>query len=77
MFMPDPKFFHPGSRICIKEFKYFNPKKWFLSSRKYDPGSSSRIPDIGIKKATDTGSLLYTVRYIQLQRNSPLAEEQL
>jgi hypothetical protein len=26
---------------------YFNPKKWFLSSQKYDPGFSSliRIPD--------------------------------
>ncbi len=44
---------YPGSelspsRIRIKEFKYFNPqktKKWVLSSRKYDPGCSSRIPD--------------------------------
>jgi hypothetical protein len=52
MFIPDLTFFHPGSRIrifpsriCIKEFKYFNPKKWFLSSRKYNPGYSSRIPD--------------------------------
>jgi hypothetical protein len=45
MFIPDPAFFHPGSRIRIKEFKCFNPKKWFLSSRKYDPGCSSRIPD--------------------------------
>jgi hypothetical protein len=45
--IPDPNFFHPGSWILIKEFKYFNPKKWFLSSRKYDPGCSSwiRIPD--------------------------------
>jgi hypothetical protein len=42
---PGPEFFHPGSRIRIKEFQYFNPKKWFLSSRKYDPGWSSRIPD--------------------------------
>ncbi len=25
------------------EFKYCNPKKWFLSSQKYDPGFSSRI----------------------------------
>jgi hypothetical protein len=53
--IPDPTFFHPGSRIRtvsipdpgsrirIKEFMYFNPKKWFLSSRKYDPGCSSRI----------------------------------
>jgi hypothetical protein len=43
--IPDPTFFHPGSRICIKELKYFNPKKWFLSYRKYDPGCSIRIPD--------------------------------
>ncbi len=41
--IPDSYFFHPGSRIRIKEFKYFNPKKWFLSTEKYDPGSSSRI----------------------------------
>ncbi len=41
--IPDPNCLHPGSRIRIKEFKYFNPKKWFLSSRKYDPGCSSRI----------------------------------
>jgi hypothetical protein len=34
--IPDPgsEFFHPGSRILIKEFKYFNPKNCFLSSRK-------------------------------------------
>jgi hypothetical protein len=23
--IPDPNFFHPGSQIRIKEFKYFNP----------------------------------------------------
>jgi hypothetical protein len=48
MLIPDPTFFHPGSRILIKEFKYFNSKKakkLFLSSKKYDPGCSSRIPD--------------------------------
>jgi hypothetical protein len=48
MFIPDPIFFHPGSRILVKEFKYFNPKKskkMVLSSKKYDPGCSSRIPD--------------------------------
>jgi hypothetical protein len=46
--IPDPNCLYPGSRILIKEFKYFNPKKakkWFLSSKKYDPGCSSRIPD--------------------------------
>ncbi len=56
MFIPDPgsdffpsrippNCFHPGSRIRIKEFEYFNPKKWFLSSMKYDPSCSSRIPE--------------------------------
>jgi hypothetical protein len=46
-FHPGSFFSHPGSRIHIKEFKYFNPKKCFLSSQKYDPGCSSkiRIPD--------------------------------
>jgi hypothetical protein len=62
MFIPDLNFFHPGSR---KEFKYFNPEKLFLSSRKYDPGCSSRtpdpdpdclpIPDPGVKKIPDPG----------------------
>ncbi len=43
--IPDPNSFHPGSRIRIKEFKYryFTPKKLFLSTRKYDLGCSSRI----------------------------------
>jgi hypothetical protein len=46
---PDPgsEFFHPQSQIPNKEFTYFylfNQKKWFLSSRKYDPGCSFRIP---------------------------------
>jgi hypothetical protein len=43
---PDPRsdfFLNPGSRIRIKEFKYFDPKNLFISSRKYDPGCSSRI----------------------------------
>jgi hypothetical protein len=59
--IPDQTYFYPGIRIRIffhpvsgsliripevhYEFKYFNPKKWFLSSRKYDPGCSFRIPD--------------------------------
>jgi hypothetical protein len=56
-------FSYPGSRIRLKEFKYFNPKKWFLSTQKYDPGFSSqiqilifypsRILDPGVKKAPD------------------------
>jgi hypothetical protein len=43
--IPDPNFSipDPGSWICIKEFKDFNPKNLFLISRKYDTGCSSRI----------------------------------
>ncbi len=49
--IPDPgsKFFSipgPGSRIRIKEFRYFNQKKWFLSSQQYDPGFPARIRDL-------------------------------
>ncbi len=51
--IPDPgsEFFSipdTGSRMCIKEFKHFNQKKWFLSSQKYDPSFQSRIriPDL-------------------------------
>jgi hypothetical protein len=64
---------YPGSgffpfRIRIKEFKYFNPKKLFLRSRKNDPDCSSlmRIPDTdpdflpipepGVKNTQDRGS---------------------
>jgi hypothetical protein len=45
MFIPDPNFFHPGSELFPSRIriKYFNPKKSFLSSQKYDPGCSSRI----------------------------------
>jgi hypothetical protein len=42
---PDPGSKRSGSRIRIriKDFKYLQPKKLFLSSRKYNPGCSSRI----------------------------------
>jgi hypothetical protein len=75
--IPDPSCLHPGSRILIKEFKYFNPKKpkkWFLSSKKYDLGCSSRIPDPdadflpipdpGVKKAPDPGSGSATLKNV-------------
>ncbi len=45
---PGSEFFHiriPDTPQRIKELKYLNPKKWFLSSRKYDSDCSSRIPD--------------------------------
>ncbi len=64
MFIPDPNLFHSGSRIRLKEFKYFNPKKWYLSTHNYDPGFSSRIqiPDPGVKKAPDLGSGSITLK---------------
>jgi hypothetical protein len=56
--IPDPTFFHPGSRIrtfsipdpgsSSKNLSILTPKKpkkLFLSSKKYDLGCSSRIPD--------------------------------
>ncbi len=51
---PWSEFFHPGSRIRIKELKYFNHKKLFLSSRKYDPGCF--IPDPDLLPIPDHGS---------------------
>jgi hypothetical protein len=69
--IPNPGSELSPSRILVKEFKYFNPKKskkWFFSSKKYDPGCSSRIrmltfshpgsriPDVGVKKAPNPGS---------------------
>ncbi len=52
MFIPDPTFFHPGSELspfripdpgsASKNLSILTP-----SSRKYDPGCSSRIPDPG------------------------------
>jgi hypothetical protein len=66
IFIPDPNFFHPGSWILIKEFKYFNPKERFLSYRKYDSGCwsrvriltfyPSRISDPGSRGQKSTGS---------------------
>jgi len=49
----------------------FQPKKWFLSSRKNDPGlfipdsnpDFIPIPDAGVKKAPDPGSGSATLRY--------------
>jgi hypothetical protein len=42
-FNPGSKFFHPGSRIHIKEFKYFNPK--IIVSKLWEILSGLFIPD--------------------------------
>ncbi len=67
--IPDPG----SSSKNLSIFNYFNPKKWFLSSRKYDPGCSFPIPDPdpdflpipdpGVKKAPDPGSGSATLSY--------------
>jgi hypothetical protein len=58
--IPDLNCLHPGSRIRIKEFKYFNPpkkqKKWFLSSRKYISGLFIPDPDADILPIPGPGS---------------------
>jgi hypothetical protein len=51
----------PGSGSAMENLSIFNPQNCYLSSRKYDPGCSSRIlifslPDPGVKKARDPGS---------------------
>jgi hypothetical protein len=76
MFIPDPGSDFFPSRIrfvpiadpesASKNLSILTQKKWFLSSRKYDLGCSSRIPDPdpdflpipdpGFKKAPDPGS---------------------
>ncbi len=53
MFILDPTFFDPRSRIrsffhsgsASKNLSILTPKNWFLSSWKYDPGCSSLIQD--------------------------------
>ncbi len=63
MLIPDPNFFHPGYRIRIKEFKYFNPKNCFQALGNMIRCSfrilifyQSRNPNRGVKKAPDPGS---------------------
>jgi hypothetical protein len=59
MFMPEPGSEFFPSWIRVKEFKYFNSKNCFLSSRKYVQDSDFLlIPDPGVKKAPDPRSLI-------------------
>jgi hypothetical protein len=83
MLIPDPNFSipNPGSErsrilIRIKEFKYFNPKKFVQSSQKSvmflpDPGSGSIYsPPLGsrIQAAPDPGSGYAKLMYGMLFR---------
>ncbi len=72
MFIPDPNFFHPGSRFLIKEFKYFNPK---IVSKLSEISSGLLIPDLdpnflpipdpGVIKAPDPVSWTLLHRYLR------------
>ncbi len=59
--IPDPGSEFFLSRIRIKEFKYFNPKKLFLSSRKYDLGCSSRIRILILYPSRNQGSKRFRI----------------
>jgi hypothetical protein len=50
--IPDPNCLHFG----YAQKNYFIHQKWFLTSRKYDPGCSSRIPDADFLHIPDPGS---------------------
>jgi hypothetical protein len=58
--IPDPNFFIPDPGSASKNISILTPKKWFLNSRKYDPGCSSRIripdPDPDFLLIPDPGS---------------------
>jgi hypothetical protein len=73
----DPILFHPGSRIRIKNLSILTQKN-FLSSRKYDPGYSSRvriliflpIPDNGSRGQKGTGSRIRNTGSIYIVHKS-------
>ncbi len=52
--IPGPNFFHPGRRICIKEFEYFNPK--IVSKLSEISGLLVPDPDPDFLPIPDSGS---------------------
>ncbi len=77
--IPDPTFFQPGSRIRIFSIpdpqQRINPKKWFLSSRKYDPGCISRIRILTfyLSRNSDPGSRGQKGTEFRTRNTAPLA----
>jgi hypothetical protein len=82
MFLPDPPFFHLGSRIRIKELSILTPKKPKNGfSKKYDPGFSSRIrmltfypsriPDPGVRKTPDPQHLFLVITSMRIRIRLP------
>jgi hypothetical protein len=75
----------PGSSKNLSILTPKKAKKWFLSSKKYDPGCSSRIPDPdadflpsrtripdpGVKKAPNPGSRIRIRNTGQRQNTDP------
>jgi hypothetical protein len=56
-YIPDlgSEFFHPGSGSAFKNLSILTPKL-FISFKKYDPGCSSRIPDMDPEFFSGSGS---------------------
>ncbi len=54
--MPDPTCLHPGSRILIKEFQYFNPKKMVSKLLKIWSGLFIQDPGSGCWLSIHPGS---------------------
>ncbi len=78
--IPDPNCLHPGSRILIKEFKYFKPKKAKKLSGLFipDPGSGcwlSPIPDPGSRGLKGTQSRI-RIRNTVYRSCFPLCRQQ-
>jgi hypothetical protein len=72
--IPDQNFFHPGSRIHRKEFKYFNPKKMFFMLSEIwswlfipDPDPDFLpIPDPGSRGQKGTGPRIRNIGFYEL-----------
>jgi hypothetical protein len=72
MVYPGYEFF--SSRIRVKEFKYFNPKKIVSKlSRKYDPGCSSRIRILNFLPIPDPGSRNQGSKRPRIRNTAPSA----
>jgi hypothetical protein len=71
----DPRYKIFPFRICIKEFKYFIPKLWCLSSWNYDPGCSSwiRISDFYPSRIPGPGGLKGTGSRIRIRDTALLS----
>ncbi len=71
LFIPDPNFFHPGS--ASKNSRILTQKNWFLNSRKYDCGCSSRTGSSSRSSppSSHTTRLLLSSLLVSVQQKRP------